>query len=208
MVFDLNSALKIGFYSSFTLARLAVTPHHFLNQFSVYIWNSSFSSEWRLEMWVCQWKGHGSGFAFSYNFSGKVKGFIVEIFTVKSRDVSFIIMYIEGNSNPGSKTPSIMDSPTLARVERAMQRQEGRNIFCCQVIFFPVKFFKGIYLLIELGQPQMWWDWGKYFIEDNGDVLIVLNYDCYWMSSFGSISIFHGMTRSYSCGRFHSLSGE
>lgn len=59
-------------------------------------------------------------------------------------------MFIEGNSNPGSKTPSIMDSPTLARVERAMQRQEGRNIFCCQVNLDFLAVFKLIMVDIRL----------------------------------------------------------
>lgn len=42
-------------------------------------------------------------------------------------------MYLDENGKISSATSSIMDSPTLARVERAMQRQEGKNIFRCQV---------------------------------------------------------------------------
>ena len=33
----------------------------------------------------------------------------------------------ETNSGPPSRTPSILDSPTLARVERARLRQEATN---------------------------------------------------------------------------------
>lgn len=42
-------------------------------------------------------------------------------------------MYLDENSKIGNETPSLMDSPTLARVERALQRQEGKNIYRCQV---------------------------------------------------------------------------
>lgn len=42
-------------------------------------------------------------------------------------------MYLEENTKIGTAASSIMDSPTLARVERAMQRQEGKNILRCQV---------------------------------------------------------------------------